>query len=319
MDHINNLKMLSELKHRFSNRENIIRFLKNNTGSKMNSVSDILISYDLQAGSYIRGYYKDRSKRDLFAESLAKVLDDLGDISTLLEAGIGDGVSLGNVLQRMERKPNQIYGFDLSWSRVKYASVFLNQLSLNSNELELFTGDMFATPFMNRSMDVVFTVHAVEPNGGREQDALTELYRIARKYLVLLEPSYEFADDRAKQRMLSHGYVTNLYQTAKDLGYDVIEHKLFDVSLNPLNPTGLMVIRKREEDSVFQEKNVVSHLCCPLTKTPIRRMKSAYYSPESMLAYPIIDGIPCLLPQNAIVATHFMDFFQGEEDERYGI
>ncbi|GJM70173.1 hypothetical protein HMSSN036_23890 [Paenibacillus macerans] len=52
MDH--KLKMLNELKHRYSKRENIIKYLKSKTGEAQNSVSDILISYDLQAGSYIR-------------------------------------------------------------------------------------------------------------------------------------------------------------------------------------------------------------------------------------------------------------------------
>jgi uncharacterized protein YbaR (Trm112 family) len=33
-----------------------------------------------------------------------------------------------------------------------------------------------------------------------------------------------------------------------------------------------------------------------------------YYTSQGLLAYPIIKNIPCLLPQNAIVATHLNDF-----------
>jgi uncharacterized protein YbaR (Trm112 family) len=48
-------------------------------------------------------------------------------------------------------------------------------------------------------------------------------------------------------------------------------------------------------------------LCCPITKTDLIKMNDAYYSKESLLAYPIINGTPCLLPNNAIIATHFLD------------
>ncbi|GJM70174.1 hypothetical protein HMSSN036_23900 [Paenibacillus macerans] len=242
------------------------------------------------------------------------VFSDLGDIYSIAEAGVGEAVSLGNVLRRMGRRPRNIYGFDLAWSRVKYGYSFLRELDIDSEDfdnLQLFTGDMFCTPFLDNSIDVVFTVHAVEPNGGREREALTELFRITRKYLVLLEPAYELADEKSRERMLSHGYVTSLYKTAMELGYDVMEHRLFDVSLNPLNPTGLLIIRKEitEEERIHEEGILDSGpLCCPLTHTALHKFESSYYSPKSMLAYPILNGIPCLLPQNAIVATHFMDF-----------
>lgn len=101
--------------------------------------------------------------------------------------------------------------------------------------------------------------------------------------------------------MKEHGYVTNLFQTAQNLGYDIIEHKLFDISANPLNPTGVMIIKKADTT------NVNNPICCPVTKTDFIIRDNAYYSPESLLAYPVIDEIPCLLAQNAVVATKFMD------------
>lgn len=127
-----------------------------------------------------------------------------------------------------------------------------------------------------------------------------ELYRITSKYLILLEPSYEFASEEAKKRMDEHGYVRNLYSTSKELGYDVIEHRLFDLSINPLNPTGLIIIKKG------LESDVKDPLCCPITKTGISKIKGSYFSEESLIVYPVIDDIPCLLPENGIVATKFI-------------
>lgn len=95
--------------------------------------------------------------------------------------------------------------------------------------------------------------------------------------------------------------MTNLYAAAKRLGYRVLEYGLLGISVNPLNPSGIMIIEKNENGETADP------LCCPLTKTGLIRRGEAYYSRESLLAYPILDGIPCLLPENAIVATHFLD------------
>jgi len=172
----------------------------------------------------------------------------------------------------------------------------------NIKNATLFVGDMFNTPLKDNSIDIVYTSHTIEPNGGKEFEALQELYRVTGKYLVLLEPTFEFAGEIARKRMKSLGYTTQLYSTVKELGFKVVEHRLFDVSVEPVvNPTGLIVIEKNES------VNAKSPLCCPITKTDIILKKGAYFSPEGLLAYPIIDDIPCLMSQNAIVATKFME------------
>lgn len=293
-------KLLRAVKDIYTQKGNMMHYLRKTSGNDQNSVEDILISYDLQAGNYIRYYNKNKELKHKFSVALAEVLNRLGNVDTLLEAGVGEATTLGPLLTELKTKPEHVYAFDLSWSRMKYARKFLKQL--NIHDVHLFTGDMFCAPLKDDSIDIVYTVHAIEPNGGREREALQELYRIANQYLILLEPSYEFANEKARERMMTHGYITNLYGTAKELGYNIIEHRLFDVSLNLLNPTGLMIIKKNE----IQSKDD-NPLCCPITKMNIVREDSALYSEESMLAYPVIDDIPCLLPQNAIVATHFLD------------
>ena len=168
--------------------------------------------------------------------------------------------------------------------------------------VRLLIADLFCLPFKDDSVDIVFTSHSLEPNGGKEQEALQELYRVSREYLVLLEPAYELTgNETAKERMRQNGYVTNLYQVAVQLGYNILDYRLFGIDHNPLNPTGLMIIKKGKV-----RKNVAQKLCCPLTRSGIKRFGNVYYSKDSFLAYPIMGGLPCLLPQNAIVATKFL-------------
>jgi ubiquinone/menaquinone biosynthesis C-methylase UbiE/uncharacterized protein YbaR (Trm112 family) len=293
------LKMLARVKEIYERNGNLMEYLRSMEGKQENTLEDILISYDFQAGAYTKSYKSFPTLRDQLSYHLAEVLNKLGNHSSILEAGVGEATILGLAMPQLLQQPKQILGFDLSWSRIKEALKFLEECNLP--DVELFVADLFNPPIKNNSVDLVYTVNALEPNGGKEKEALQALYRITRKYLVLLEPVYEFGSDEAKARMEKHGYVKGLYDTAIGLGYNVVEYRPFEVSLNPLNPSGLIIISK-EADGVPEEQPV----CCPITHGSIIKNEECYYSPESMLAYPILGKIPCLLPQNAIVATKYL-------------
>ena len=163
-----------------------------------------------------------------------------------------------------------------------------------------FVADLFETPFEDNSVDNVYTSHALEPNGGHEQELLTELFRITAGYLILFEPIFEFASEEGKKRMMSHRYVRNLKQCAEKLGYTIIRCEKLCVSQNELNPTGVIVIEKHG-----QTNN--AGLCDPVSKKELNEYGDCFYCEASMLAYPKINGIPCLTRQNAVLATKFRE------------
>ena len=129
--------------------------------------------------------------------------------------------------------------------------------------------------------------------------ALQELYRVANQYFILMESAYELSDEEAQARMKKHGYITELYKTAVELGYDIVEYSLYGMCTNPLNPTGFLVIKKEYKN------DIKSSFCCPITRTSLKFINGAYYLHKSLLVYPVLDGIPCLTKENAIVATKF--------------
>jgi hypothetical protein len=263
-----------------------------------NTVEDIMISYDFQAGSYIRSYEQDPGYLDRYTAELRAVLGQLGPIDTLLEAGCGEATTLSVLAGGLDTCP-ALGGFDISWSRVKLGQDFAGRRSLAPT---LFCADLFRIPLADRSVDVVYTSHSIEPNGGRESEAIRELARVARHWLVLLEPAHDLAGDEARSRMESHGYVQNLAATIRSLGLTLVEHRLFPVIANPLNPTGLYLVKlgsspKRAGNFTFQ---------CPVSGTPLEPGPDAYYAPQSFLAYPVLRGVPCLLENNAILATRFL-------------
>ena len=281
----------------YARGENLIAHLKGLEGRSHNTVEDILLSYDFQAGSYIREYEANPAYLDRYTAELAALLARLDPGSSLLEVGCGEATTL-SVLGGQLPPGRTLAGFDISWSRARLGLDFARRRGLDPT---LFCADLFRIPLADRSVDVVYTSHSVEPNGGREVEAIRELARIARRWLVLLEPAYDLAPPEARARMEKHGYVRNLADAIRSLGLDLVEHRLFPVCSNPLNPTGLYVIRldptlPPTPDLRFQ---------CPISGAPMERHAAGFFSRDSRLAYPILDGIPCLSESNAILATKF--------------
>ncbi|MFA6409826.1 MAG: methyltransferase domain-containing protein [Gammaproteobacteria bacterium] len=294
--------MLNIIKKIYENGENIIQYLKDENTKNTDEI--ILISYDFQSGSYIKHAKENPGFLKKYTRSIAEVIAEFGvKYDSILEAGVGEGTTLIDLIPQLKTKPKEVYGFDLSWSRVRYA---LEYSKVNGVEVELFMGNLFNIPLADSSIDIVYTSHSVEPNGGREKEALIELVRVTKKYLILLEPAYEFANEEARKRMEQHGYVKNLYSVATSLGLNIIEHRLFDICSNPLNPTGIIIIEKAPNSN----KVVNNPLVCPITKTPMELIKNSYFTKNGLLAYPVVDGVPCLLENNAIIATHYLDDFR---------
>lgn len=292
-------KQLSKIKEIYANGENIIKYLKSINNNKQNTIEDILISYDFQSGSYIKGFSNDPEFKNNYCSALASIIESLGNFDSIIEVGVGEATTLNTLIRKLTNIPSNVLGFDISWSRLKFAKEFLADFNLR--DIVLFTANLFEIPLLDNSIDIVYTSHSIEPNGGKEEEAIKELFRITGKYLILLEPSYEFADEKSRKRMKEHGYITKLYSTANNLGYKIIEHRLFDYSANPSNPTGIMIIEKKSSPSNNP------NLRCPISLTElIKYNNSLLYSKDSFLAYPVIDDIPCLLKENSILATHLL-------------
>ena len=290
-----------ELQMLYKQGKNITQLLKEEQGLQHNTDKIIEIAYDLQTGSYIKAMENaatDKYKRDYTSE-IAKTILSLCKPSSILEAGVGEATTLSGVIKNIGSDVRS-YGFDLSWSRVAYAKRWL--LSKGVSNTTLCTGNLFDIPFADNSIDIVYTSHSIEPNGGHEKSMLEELFRVTRKYLILLEPGYELANEEAKKRMQLHGYCKNIPTIAESLGYKVLTHKLFPFTANPLNPTAITIIEKQFDGAA------PSHiLACPKFKTPLEKSEGMLFSPEALVAYPIVEGIPCLRVENGIFASKYKE------------
>jgi len=293
---------LAELKKIYEQNGNLEEYMRMQSNESKNTMESIMVSYDFQAGTYTERYYKDPENRFRRVKRLAEIIEEKNITGSILEAGVGEAQTLVTILNTMQKdRFQEVYGFDGSWSRIKAAKKFSRDQK--QPDINFFTGDMLNIPLQDNSMDLVYTFHAIEPNGGKEKEILKELYRVTARWLILVEPCYEFASEEARERMRKLGYITNLYNSIKELEYDLETYELYGEQHTILNPAGLTIIRKHNEKEEIKEKE--SPFACPITKNKMKAYKDSFYCEESMLAYPIVQSIPCLLPMNAIVATKY--------------
>lgn len=284
----------------YARGENAMEYARQTAGTIGNSVVATLIAYDLQAGSYVAVARKNQEGNLRWCAQLAEILDTLlTKQSSLLEVGCGEATTLAGVLQHLTHTPSHASGLDISWSRCTEGQGWLAEKKVSAR---LFVADLFNIPLDDESVDVVYTSHSIEPNGGREEGAIRELLRVARRAVVLIEPIYELANADAQSRMRNHGYVRGLKETAERLGAKVNDYRLLGYISNPLNPSGLVLIEK----SGISKEAVAPAYRCPLTHTPMSDMGDVFAGEKSGLAYPVLRGIPLLRAEHGVVASKIL-------------
>ena len=290
-------RLILGMRAAYARGENAMAYARQTAGALGNSPVSALIAYDLQAGTYVAGARANPEGRVRWCGQMSKILDPyITEQSSILEVGCGEATTLAGVLKYLSNAPKHALGFDISWSRCAEG---LGWLSENEVAAKLFVADLFDIPLEDESVDVVYTSHSIEPNGGREEEAIRELMRVARRAVVLVEPIYELANSEAQSRMRAHGYVRGLKETAERLGASVADYRLLDYTANPLNPSGLVLIEKKSNEAAGGEPT----WRCPMTHTPVSDLGDVFAAAQSGLVYPVLRGIPMLRAEHGIVAS----------------
>lgn len=305
---------MANLKELYEQNVNIMEYLREKNKVDCNTTKAILASYDQQAGSYIANLESDEIKTNYHVNSIRtqmthkeftekfcnEITNRIKDLNfeSILDAGTGEATTM-EVIARQLNNPNiRFYGFDISASRIKSAKEYCQKHKFNPI---LFTANMNQIPLKDNSVDLVYTIHAVEPNTNKEFEIISELFRICRKYLVLIEPSYELGNPETKANIEKHKYIKNLKQAVDRLAGNLLCYELLPVGTYSNQPA-IYVIEKNSREEL-QSNN--PDFACPVCKNYLEHKKGELFCENCGLVYPVIDGIEILNADSGIIFSKF--------------
>ena len=294
---------ISELRQAYIRGDNITQLLMNsNLGLARSEI--IEIAYDIQTGSYTRIALDNPERLKGYAYEIHKSIKlYLAEHDVILDCGAGELTTLSALSDHLPTQC-QLLACDISLSRLRVGRRFAERVMRGdlAIALRLFVADMARLPLADSSVDVVFTSHALEPNHGRERELLAELLRVARRHLLLFEPSWENADELVRGRMEQHGYVRDLPLHIDAAGGRLVSVEPLANPLSTLNPTYCYVVEPIDKQS--QPSLADQTFQCPRSGYPLHRQQSHWWNQEGGWAYPEIDGIACLREKHGVLMSH---------------
>lgn len=290
---------LTHLREVFARGENLTRYLTDRYGAERSRAEIIEYAYDLQAGSYVTALARPGAveHKRRWAAEVARVVDGL-DIRTVCDAGTGEATTLAFILEALPSA--RAVGFDISLSRLLVARTFLGARAAQVEAL--FAAELGAVPLAGGACDLVMTHHALEPNHGREDELVRELARVTRRYLLLVEPSWELADAEQRARMEHHGYVRGLPAAVERAGLRVLRHGPWPHDANPANRAAVLLAEKPTATSSLDFA-----WASPITRLPLRSVEGGLYCDGDGFFFPTVGGVPVLRRERAVLATRYGD------------
>jgi ubiquinone/menaquinone biosynthesis C-methylase UbiE len=269
-------------------KKNINQFLREKTNLSEKEI--IKISYDLQSGSYIRSYNYKKSLKVL--NFMIKEINST-KFTSLLDFGCGELTNFYTLIKNIKTAGKNFFCNDYSFNRIFLGKLFLDKKKLSVN-LTCFTNDSIKIPLPDNSIDIVTTIHAIEPNKNDANKILRELWRVAKKKLILLEPNNKLTDEMpfyvkkiVNKRFKINNYVLNLEEKIKKItsNYKIIKLKHH---FNPLNPASLFIINKNS-----QKFSKLNFLDPANDNVSLQKKSSFYFSEKTGRIFPIINNIIC--------------------------
>jgi len=285
-------KLFAEGSALYAAGENVVEGLSRAYPGKR--AAAIEIAYSLQSGSYT-AFAGDpaaiASRRE--GHAIVEPLLARHGIRTALDCGAGEGTRWFDFGHRLDH----IYALDASFHRMSICRRNLEGQPFAA-AVTAIKGNMLALPFVPQSVDAVFSCHAVEPNTDADAATIIEqMFTIARRLVVMLEPDYRAAGPEMRARMERHGYARNIWaESEAQPGFDLLAEGTLENSVNPLNATSYRVFARREP--VADEPTDV--LASPLDKSPLRSSGDVMLDAAACFGFPVIAGIVCLAREDAI-------------------
>ena len=285
-----NLEIISNtyklLQEKYKKKQNIQLFLKNKTFSNREIIK---LAYDIQSGSYIKFFKKlTREKKvNVYFPLVKAINDNFKNVKTILDFGCGELTTSAYIFKNLNHKIKKYYANDVSFNRLLVGSNELKKklTKKNYNKFKIFCNSDNNLPFKDKSIDLVLTVHALEPNNQYKYKIFNELLRVSKLGIILMEPHYEISDVKQKKRMIKFDYIRGIEKILrlKKIKYHIIEKKFH---LNNLNKSSIFVLKNN-----LTKKKQHDNFVDPIKKNDLIKKDNFLYSKKTFRAFPIINDI----------------------------
>ena len=125
------------------------------------------------------------------------------DLKSLLEVGAGELTTLFPIVKKTNSL-KFVSALDLSLNRLKHGKEFLKKQGMNINQY--VACDASNIPYKDNSFDIIFTQECIEQVPLLAKKIIDEMIRVSSKYVVIIEPSYEFSNKITRNRILHKGF-----------------------------------------------------------------------------------------------------------------
>lgn len=276
----------------FERDESITEALTSASIARLGDASLIEVMYEAQAGAYTSDLAKPNVAK--YTQAVAEVFADwINRHHTVLDVGTGEGNRLIAALQHADHL-GRVRAVDIAWSRLSWAVANAIHAEVS---IEVAVADTARLPMPDRSVDWVLSIHALEPNRGREAKLLAEMGRVARIGLLLIEPDYEIATQAQRERMTRLGFVRDIRGAAAEAGLHIIHDYPLPVNDNHDNPASVFVM----EPNYRPERGAFAW-CDPIEGEQLMPFGGGLRSPMG-LWFPVLGGIPFLREHDALMAA----------------
>lgn len=272
---------------------------------KDRSLEKVKKKYDNISGSYIKNYLDSNkkfiaqinnnqvvelrgSKEDYYSKYLNNIIIKTNSKS-LLEVGAGELTLVAAIIKNLKKYFLDYTGaLDLSLNRLIAGNEFIKKQNLNIDFV--VNGDASNLPFPDNSFDIVYTSHCLEQVPHLFLKAVNECSRVAKKYVVLIEPSYELGSEVTKNHIYKKGYIKITSKLLKKLELSIVFRKILPIKI--FHNGSEIIILKKDGNKKEDLKKV--QFLCPSCKSFLIKNEKKLICKNENCYFDIISEIPKL-------------------------
>tara|TARA_Y100001970_G_C14248059_1_gene869703 strand:+ start:738 stop:1787 length:1050 start_codon:yes stop_codon:yes gene_type:complete len=289
--------------------KNLIFLSKNQPFIKSRTLDNVKKKYDNISGKYIEKYLDKKSSFIAEIDEDKKVVELKGTyeryysdfllnltkkikFNSILEVGAGELTLIAELLNKLKKKENfKKAALDISYHRLNKGQNFLKKKKINLHHI--IKGDAANQPFADNSFDIVYTSHCLEQVPHLFNKIVNECVRVSKKYVIFIEPSYEFGSDVTKNHIYKKGYPIIKKKLFSERNYKIIYRNSSPVK-SYTNGTEIIILKKNRDKKTITK----SLFICPSCRRSLKINNHNLICENENLLFKIRNKIPLLEVQD---------------------